>query len=132
MALTCWNCDASLDDVPRPISRHANCPACFEVLHCCRLCRHYRPGAPGQCDHDLADPPVEKASANFCDFFSPTAGAFNADHDDRRAAARTRAASLFGEDEPEGEGDESDSAGPGVDQDHEDSIKSRLDDLFKD
>jgi hypothetical protein len=27
--------------------------------------------APGQCDHDLADPPVEKANANFCDYFNP-------------------------------------------------------------
>ncbi|MBO6657098.1 MAG: hypothetical protein JJ934_09395 [Pseudomonadales bacterium] len=70
--LVCWNCGASLDDIPRPISRHANCSKCFEVLHCCRMCRHYMPDKRPYCDHDRAEPPVEKESANFCDYFKPT------------------------------------------------------------
>ena len=33
------------------------------------MCCFFNVSAPGQCDHDLADPPVEKANANFCDYF---------------------------------------------------------------
>ena len=71
MSLHCWNCGASLEGVPLPISRHANCEQCFEVLHCCRMCRHYREDGHTSCDHDRADPPVIKESANFCDYFKP-------------------------------------------------------------
>lgn len=69
--LVCWNCGASLANIPRPISRHANCEACFEVLHCCRMCRYYAPDKRPDCDHERADPPVIKESANFCDYFKP-------------------------------------------------------------
>ena len=74
--LLCWNCGTSIEDVPRPISRHANCSQCFEVLHCCRLCRHYAPGRPDDCDEDRAEPPTNKENANFCEYFKPCSTAF--------------------------------------------------------
>ena len=68
--VVCWNCGRDLADIPRPISRHSNCPECFTDLHCCRLCKHFLPERVGVCAEDRADPPVEKENANFCDFFT--------------------------------------------------------------
>jgi hypothetical protein len=91
------------------------------------MCRWYAPGRPSDCDHDRADPPVEKESANFCEFFSPLTGAFAEEEGRKKAGARTKLDSLFGEDAEEDSPEESDS-GAG----QEDDARSRLDDLFKD
>ena len=131
--LSCWNCGASLKDVPRPVSRHEQCPACFEALHCCRLCRHYGTDITGQCDEDRADPPVVKENANFCDWFRPDAGAFSGDRSHRADAAKDRLQALFGSEEA------SDPAGGETEKDDEaegsvlkeDEVRSKLDDLFK-
>lgn len=96
-SLVCWNCGASLDDIPRPISRHANCSACFEVLHCCRMCRHYMPEKRPYCDHERAEPPVEKESANFCDYFKPT-NRFSEKDTARSDQAKSELDALFGGD----------------------------------
>ena len=50
--LVCWNCGASLAEQPTPISRHDQCPCCFEVLHCCRMCRYYAPGKTIDCEEE--------------------------------------------------------------------------------
>ena len=124
--IVCWNCGASLAEVPRPISRHANCPACFEDLHCCRLCRHYAPRLTGQCEDDRTDPPVHKETANFCDYFRPITGAYRAKTGTRRDAARTRLDALFGEDDAAaGEGDPA----PGAPSEEEEA-RAKLDALF--
>lgn len=73
-ALRCWNCGAGLDAIPLPISRHANCPACYAELHCCKLCTHFDPKRPAQCTEDRAEPPNNKAGANFCEWFAPRGG----------------------------------------------------------
>jgi len=125
--LACWNCGASLKEIPRPISRHANCPKCYEVLHCCRMCRWYAPGRPGDCDHDRAEPPVEKENANFCEYFAPGTGTYESEEGMKKQAARSKFASLFGEDEQEERGPESDSS-----SNDQDGARSKLDDLFKD
>ena len=95
--LPCWNCGQSLAEVPRPISRHEQCPQCFEALHCCRLCRHYRTDISGQCDEERADPPVIKENANFCDWFRPDAGAFSGTRAEKSSAAADKLSALFGE-----------------------------------
>lgn len=117
--LKCWNCGASLAELPRPITRHMNCPACFEDLHCCRLCRHYRPNATSPCAEDRAEPPVHKEGANFCEFFRPSTEAFRPAATTRRTAAKVRLDALFS-----GEGGES-----GADPDN-DAARRKLDDLF--
>ncbi len=99
MNLLCWNCGESLDDVPRPISRHATCASCFNELHCCRLCRHYDAKRSMQCFEDRADPPLQKENANFCDFFSPSAHAFDTQTVTKSDDARDRLSALFGENE---------------------------------
>lgn len=94
--LICWNCGGSLADIPRPISRHANCSTCFEVLHCCRMCRHYDPDKRPYCGHDRAEPPVVKENANFCDYFSP-ANRFVASEAERSDRAKSDLDALFGD-----------------------------------
>lgn len=95
-----------------------NCPACFEDLHCCRLCRHYRPNVAIPCDEDRAEPPVHKEGANFCEFFRPSADAFEPALTSKHAAARSRLDALFSRE----------SEGPGSDAD---DAKRKLDDLFR-
>ena len=137
--LHCWNCGADLAGIPRPISRHEQCPDCFEALHCCRLCRHYRVDVTGQCDEDRADPPVVKENANFCDWFRPAAGAFSGDRASRADTAKDRLQALFGSDadaEPSTGGTDED---PGGDREApesrppatpEEEARARLNDLF--
>ena len=128
--LECWSCGASLDELPRPITRHMNCPECFEDLHCCRMCRHYAPDASITCTDDRTDPPVNKENANFCDYFRPT-NAYRAGSKQRRDGAKARLDALFGandtacEDAQAADGDADD---PGDDKQTE--AKRRLDNLF--
>jgi hypothetical protein len=104
--LDCWNCGAPLNDIPRPISRHATCAACFEELHCCRACRHFRPDITGECDEDRADPPVKKEVANFCDWYAPKTGAYQHSTGDRHEGAKDKLEALFDFDGAGAEGDE--------------------------
>lgn len=94
--LVCWNCGENLDDIPRPISRHANCPRCFNELHCCRLCRHYDAQKTATCFEDRAEPPLQKENANFCDFYAPQFGAFQPNAADKSDSARADLQALFG------------------------------------
>ena len=123
--LVCWNCGESLADQPMPISRHDQCPACFEVLHCCRMCRFYSPGKTIDCEEERANPPVEKASANFCDFFRP-ANRFDSVRSGRGEQARDQLDSLFGATDPGGAIDEQPEGAP-----NNDALR-KLDDLFDD
>ena len=93
-ALQCWNCGAALTEVPLPISRHANCAACYAHLHCCRLCVNYDPRRPAQCTEDRAEPPGNKEAANFCEWFEPRGGAV-AVRGTAAAAARARLDAMF-------------------------------------
>ena len=125
--LVCWNCGGSLADIPRPISRHANCSTCFEVLHCCRMCRHYEPDKRPYCSHDRAEPPVVKENANFCDYFRP-ANRFVAADAERSDKARSDLDALFGE-----YGNEVAGADPvPVSDIDSDDPRNKLNDLFGD
>ena len=123
--LVCWNCGGSLADIPRPISRHANCSTCFEVLHCCRMCRHYEPDKRPYCSHDRAEAPVVKENANFCDYFRP-ANRFVAANAERSDKARSDLDALFGENGAAGV-----DPVPVSDIDSDDP-RNRLNDLFGD
>ncbi len=128
--LLCWNCGTNLDDTPRPISRHATCPECFNELHCCRLCRHYDPKRTMQCFEDRADPPLQKENANFCDFYSPRFGAYEGSTTTKSEGARKELDALFGGDDA-ADSDEDmqshpdDNAGSDVGE-----TRRKLDDLF--
>ena len=146
MTLVCWNCGTSLDDVPRPISRHATCSACFNELHCCRMCKHFDPQRNMQCFEDRADPPLQKENANFCDFFAPASGAFQARTQSKASSARSELDALFGagqdssgsevadtNDEVDGQTGDQRDASPNVSPPEEDAASAarrKLDDLF--
>ncbi|MDE0178191.1 MAG: hypothetical protein OXP36_06300 [Gammaproteobacteria bacterium] len=129
--LECWSCGASLDELPRPITRHMSCPECFEDLHCCRMCRNYAPDASITCTDERTDPPVNKENANFCDYFRPT-NAYRAGSRERQAGAKAKLDALFGTRGPADEDAESTDSGgiadPGDDKQAE--ARRRLDDLF--
>ena len=132
-SLTCWNCGENLDDVPRPISRHATCGACFSELHCCRMCRKYDPNVTGQCEDERADPPVYKENANFCEYFAPLAGAYRTTRGERRDAARAKLDDLFGGDAATaGDSANEPDAAPAPDEKSaEELAREKLDALFK-
>ena len=127
--LKCWNCAASLAELPRPITRHMNCPACFEDLHCCRMCRHFREMASSACDEERAEPPVYKEGANFCDYFRPAGDGYRKGRNERQAQAKAGLDALFADRAGQaGEGD----APEGQDTtSEEDAARRRLDALFR-
>ena len=127
--LNCWNCGKTLADVPLPISRHAHCTSCFEVLRCCRMCQHYRDLDHTKCAEDRADPPVIKENANFCEFFRPDRNAFNPNITQASGAAKSRLDALFGDGLSEG-----DTEVEPADEWPENNVpkRSALDDLFDD
>jgi hypothetical protein len=120
-ALVCWQCGEPLDEIPLPISRHANCPQCYTELHCCRLCLDFDPGVADQCVEDRAEAVSNKEGANFCEFFRPRSGAFEKPDASRSDAALSKLDALFGGADS---ADEEDSAGS------EDNARATLDALF--
>ena len=128
--LTCWNCDASLAELPRPITRHMNCPACYEDLHCCRMCRHFIDNATNPCADERAEPPTHKEGANFCDYFRPAVGRYRTGANERQQVAKSRLGALF--DEPQDEAAASDAGNePSAEASEEDAARRRLDELFR-
>ncbi len=128
--LLCWNCGASVDELPRPISRHATCPSCFNELHACRMCRHFEPEHATRCKEDRADPPLVKENANFCDWFRPSPFAYQAASTTQSDSARAALDDLFGGTEPEGAAPR-DEPEPAEDEPESDDARRKLDDLFR-
>ncbi len=67
----CWNCGRALG--AGDYGRGESCPACDADARCCRNCGHHSPSVNNECRETQADRVVEKARANFCEFFQPTA-----------------------------------------------------------
>ncbi|MDP6377762.1 MAG: hypothetical protein QF921_18435 [Pseudomonadales bacterium] len=117
-----------LTDLPLPVSRQAACPDCFEELHCCRMCSHYREDVTSRCDEDRAEPPTVKENANFCDWYRPLLGAYEDRRGEEARDARAHLDALFAEnagDEPEAE-EVAQTHAP----DKADEARSKLDALF--
>lgn len=98
--LICWNCGKETDVFERP-ARTDVCPHCRADLKSCRGCRFHDPGAAGECTERQADPPADRAKANFCDFFvvrpAPKAGlSGGVAADAKKDAARSAFDKLFG------------------------------------
>jgi ribosome-binding protein aMBF1 (putative translation factor) len=84
----CWKCGAELKDVPMPLARRAECPACQAELHVCRMCRHYDTTKAKHCREPMADEVKDKTRANFCEWLQVRADAYAV------AAAKPRQAAL--------------------------------------
>lgn len=94
-ALVCWRCGASLQHIPQPLVRLAQCKACGADLHVCRLCKFYNPRHSDKCDHELAEPAREVDVANFCHYFRPRPGAYNPQEKSRADDALAQLQALF-------------------------------------
>ncbi len=103
--LVCWKCGASLQAIPLPIGRRAECLACGAELHVCRLCRHYDPRKAKQCRELAADEVKNKTRANFCEWFQPKAAAFAASMDSSGPARDTLDSLFSGNAAPQPESD---------------------------
>ncbi len=92
--LVCWHCGSSIAELPFPLAREAECRSCRAQLHVCRLCQHYA-AQRGGCLEARVEPPADATRANFCDLFTPKAGAFQGA---AAATAKARSAleALFG------------------------------------
>ena len=95
-ALVCWKCGASLQSLPLPLSRLAECAACKAELHACRLCRFYDARTTRQCSEIRAEEVIDKEHANFCDWFKPRPDAFDARAQQKATAAKSKLDALFG------------------------------------
>ncbi len=94
--LQCWRCGASLAALRLPIGRSEECSACRSQLHVCRLCKAYDQARPKQCREEDAEEVRDKERANFCDWFKPRPGAFDAAGAAAESAAKSAIDALFG------------------------------------
>ncbi len=94
--LDCWKCGASLAELPRPLSRLAECPKCRAYLHVCRLCQFYDSKLTSKCHEERAEEVRDKERANFCDWFKARAHAYVPPHSEKNQTAKARVDALFG------------------------------------
>lgn len=121
--LVCWRCGKSLQHIPQPLTRLAQCPACNADLHVCRLCYFYDPKLSGHCNHELAEPARETDIANFCDYFRANPDAYTSPETSKHQQALAQFQELFSQNLSAAK--ESPSAEPT-------EAKSKFDALFKD
>ena len=126
MSLSCYRCGESLEHLSLPIARLDLCPACGVELHVCRMCRHYAPSAPTGCDEEDAIEVHEKARANFCDYFEPSAEAFDGREQAAEEKAREALAALF-----EDESSRTSAAAESPEKGAEEALRDTAEDLFK-
>lgn len=127
--LACWRCGASLQDVPQPLVRLAQCKTCGADLHVCRLCRFYNPHLSDKCDHELAEPAREVDVANFCHYFRARPDAHDSQEQARTNDAMAQLKALFGDEDDK---DVSPFASSSSEKESDKTAaKARFDDLFK-
>ena len=128
-ALTCWRCGHDLGDLPLPLSRRAECPACDADLHVCVMCEFYDTRVAKSCRETIAEEVKDKRRANFCDYFRARAGVAASHGDAAAAGARDALNALFDLDDGKSSGD---SAQSSMDRKRAeaDEAKRKLDDLF--
>ena len=119
LALRCYRCGGSLESLSLPLGRLDLCPACGVELHVCRMCVHYAPTLPDACDEDDALEVRDKTSANFCDYFSPAASAFDGREKQAEDVARLQLEALFGETDSTDAADPQDAGPPEIDPQRE-------------
>ena len=100
--LVCWKCGASLDEVPFPLSRYAECLACRSELHVCRMCRFYDVRLAQDCAEPIAEEVKDKTRANFCELFEARPAAFSPGEDSPGATDIDALNALFGEQDQQG------------------------------
>lgn len=95
-SLSCWKCGFALDDLPVPLGRRDECPACGTDLHVCRMCEFYDTSVAKSCREPIAEEVGDKERSNFCDYFRALPGAHDSAAGAAGEAARTELEALFG------------------------------------
>ncbi|HQU14682.1 MAG: hypothetical protein B7Z66_15775 [Chromatiales bacterium 21-64-14] len=108
----CWKCGAELRDVPLPLSRYAECPACRTELHVCRMCRFFDPGVAKSCREPIAEEVKDKQRASFCDYLQVRHDAYQPARASVAEDSRDQLERLFGGGVCRGEETPSGSAAP--------------------
>lgn len=131
-SLVCWKCGVSLEKVPRPITRHSNCPSCYAELHCCVMCKSFDTRYTSKCNDERADPPIYKDTANFCEFFKPLPNAFDPGQDQASKQAQAELNAIFGEnDDPAENPREAEGEADDAPMSDEDKARQELEKLFR-
>jgi len=93
--INCYRCGESLAALSLPISRQDECPGCGNYLHVCKMCKHFDAHVPRQCREDGAEDVKDKDRLNFCDWYSPSDAAFDAQRKEAEDQARSALDALF-------------------------------------
>jgi hypothetical protein len=93
--LKCHRCGASLAALSLPLTRLDECPQCRAQLHVCRMCERFAPRLPKGCTEEDAPAVSDKKAANFCDYFRPSAKAYDGAAQSAEQAARAALDALF-------------------------------------
>jgi len=125
--LSCYRCGHSLEALSLPLARLDECPECSAELHVCRMCALYDPREPTGCAEEDAEEVREKARANFCDYFKPSAKAFAPQELNEQREAGAQLQALF---ESHGPAEPSPSDDSSLSSTEADS-RQRAEDLFK-
>lgn len=128
-ALSCWRCGQSIDDLPLPLSRRAECPSCDADLHVCVMCEFYDTRVAKSCRETIAEEVKDKQRANFCDYFRARAGVAASHADAAGEDARAKLEALFDLDTGTGAGASASSAKDRKRAEAE-KAKRSLDDIF--
>jgi hypothetical protein len=94
--LICWKCGVPLEGVPMPLSRLSVCLKCGNELYVCLMCRFHDPKLKDGCREERAEHVLEKARANFCEYFEPKSGTYQAKDESPAAKAKAELDALFG------------------------------------
>jgi len=95
-SLNCWKCGHALDDMPMPLRRRDECPACGVDLHVCRMCEFYSTSVAKSCREPVAEEVTDKERANFCDYFRGQPGVHAAGGVSEAEAAQAQLEAMFG------------------------------------
>jgi ribosome-binding protein aMBF1 (putative translation factor) len=98
MTRHCHNCGEPWTITGNP-GRGESCMKCRADLRVCLNCAHYDVRAAQQCRERRAEPVLEKAAGNFCEYFDFARRNWTpkSEINSREAAARERMNKLFGD-----------------------------------
>ena len=68
---SCYRCQYEIVSKDR-VGRRDACPGCGADLRCCLNCAFYDTHYANACRESNADPVLDKAAGNFCEFFTFT------------------------------------------------------------
>jgi hypothetical protein len=73
MSRASWQCVACSSELTLParVGRRDVCPGCGAELRSCRQCTFYDPSSYNACREPQAERVLDKARANFCEYFQP-------------------------------------------------------------